>query len=82
MKNKNKNTVLEFYRFSLVNKAKEQQVLSFYNEEEDLLDTLNDFCNYIFENVRKYTDNQGKLTKKIELFMVFLTLLILENMER
>ncbi|MFN7045855.1 MAG: hypothetical protein ACK4M1_11730 [Flavobacterium sp.] len=54
------NTILEFYRFSLINKTKEQQVLSFYNAEEDLLDTLNDFCNHIFENVKKYTDNQGK----------------------
>lgn len=54
------NTILEFYRFTLENKVKEQQVLNFYNEEEDLLDTLNDFCKYIFDNVKKYTDNQGK----------------------
>ena len=52
--------ILEFYRFTLENKVKEQQVLNFYNEEEDLLDTLNDFCKYIFDNVKKYTDNQGK----------------------
>lgn len=54
------NTILEFYRFTLENRVKEQQVLNFYNEEEDLLDTLNDFCKYIFDNVKKYTDNQGK----------------------
>lgn len=54
------STKLEFYRFSLVNKTNEQQVLSFYNEEEDLIDTLNDFCIHIFKNVKKYTDNQGK----------------------
>jgi hypothetical protein len=68
------NTILEFYRFSLINKTKEQQVLSFYNEEEDLLDTLNDFCNYIFKNVKKYTDNQGK-------FRTF-TLATLPNIEK
>lgn len=51
---------LSVYRFSLQNKAKEQQVLSFYNEEEDLLDTMNDFCDYIHKNIRDYIDNQGK----------------------
>ncbi len=51
---------LNIYRFELLNKAKEQQVLSFYNEEEDLLETMNDFCSYIHENIRKYVDNQGK----------------------
>jgi hypothetical protein len=51
---------LNIYRLELLNKAKEQQVLSFYNEDEDLLDTMNDFFSYIHENIRKYTDNQGK----------------------
>lgn len=51
---------LNIYRFSLLNKAKEQQVLSFYNEEEDLLDTMNDFCEYIHRNIRDYIDNQGR----------------------
>lgn len=51
---------LNIYRFSLQNKAKEQQVLSFYNEEEDLLETMNDFCGYIHENIRDYIDSQGK----------------------
>lgn len=51
---------LSVYRFSLLNKAKEQQVLSFYNEDEDLLDTMNDFCGYIHKNIRDYVDNQGK----------------------
>ncbi len=51
---------LTIYRFSLLNKAKEQQVLSFYNEQEDLLDTMNDFCDYIHKNIRDYVDNQGK----------------------
>lgn len=51
---------LNIYRFMLLNKAKEQQVLSFYNEEEDLLDTMNDFCGYIHKNVRDYIDAQGK----------------------
>lgn len=51
---------LNIYRFELLNKAKEQQVLSFYNEQEDLLDTMNDFCTHIHENIRNYVDNQGK----------------------
>ncbi|MEC4004156.1 hypothetical protein OX283_005780 [Flavobacterium sp. SUN052] len=53
-------TNLNIYRFMLLNKAKEQQVLSFYNEEEDLLETMNDFCGYIHKNIRDYIDNQGK----------------------
>jgi len=53
-------TNLNIYRFMLLNKAKEQQVLSFYNEEEDLLDTMNDFCKHIHKNIREYIDNQGK----------------------
>jgi hypothetical protein len=51
---------LNIYRFMLLNKAKEQQVLSFYNEEEDLLDTMNDFCEYTHKNIRDYIDNQGR----------------------
>lgn len=51
---------LNIYRFMLLNKAKEQQVLSFYNEDEDLLDTMNDFCGYIHKNIRDYIDAQGK----------------------
>ena len=51
---------LNIYRFTLLNKSKEQQVLSFYNEEEDLLDTMNDFCGFIHKNIRDYIDNQGK----------------------
>lgn len=51
---------LNIYKFELLNKAKEQQVLSFYNEEDDLLETMNDFCEYIHKNVRDYIDTQGK----------------------
>jgi len=51
---------LSIYRFTLVNNVKEQQVLSFYNEEEDLLETMNDFCSHIHRNVKCYTDAQGK----------------------
>ncbi|MCK8142252.1 hypothetical protein MW871_10155 [Flavobacterium sp. I-SCBP12n] len=51
---------LSIYRITLVNKSKEQQVLSFYNEEEDLLETMNDFCSHIHKNIRSYTDVQGK----------------------
>jgi len=51
---------IEIYRFSILNKAKEQQVLNFYNEEEDLLNTMNDFCTFIHKNIRDYIDSQGK----------------------
>jgi hypothetical protein len=51
---------LNIYRFELLNKVKEQQILSFYNEKEDLLETMNDFCEYIHKNIRDYIDNQGK----------------------
>jgi hypothetical protein len=51
---------LNIYRFTLLNKIKEQQVLSFYNEDEDLLETMNDFCSHIHKNTKTYTDIQGK----------------------
>ncbi|HLF51040.1 hypothetical protein [Flavobacterium sp.] len=51
---------LIIYRFSLLNKAKAQQVLNFYNEEDDLLDTMNDFCSHIHKNIRGYSDSLGK----------------------
>ncbi len=51
---------LNIYRFMLLNKANEQQVLSFYNEEDDLFDTMNEFCEFIHKNIRAYKDNQGK----------------------
>lgn len=51
---------LSIYKFMLFNKANEQQVLSFYNEEEDLLVTMDDFCKYIHKNIREYIDTQGK----------------------
>lgn len=53
-------TKLNIYRFELLNKVKEQQVLSFYNEEEDFLDTMDDFLSFIFKNIRDYMDPQGK----------------------
>ncbi len=53
-------TKIEIYRFTLLNKAKEQQVLNFYNEEEDLLNTMNDFCSFILRNIKDYIDSQGK----------------------
>ena len=51
---------LNIYRFELLNKIKEQQVLSFYNEEEDFLNTMDDFLSYIYKNIRDYHDSQGK----------------------
>lgn len=53
-------TNLNIYKFELLNKIKEQQVLSFYNEEEDFLDTMDDFLSFIFKNIRDYIDTQGK----------------------
>lgn len=51
---------LNIYRFTLSNKVKEQQVLNLFNEEEDLFETMNDFCSHIHKNVKSYTDVQGK----------------------
>jgi hypothetical protein len=53
-------THLNIYRFELLNKVKEQQVLSFYNEEEDFLNTMDDFLSSLLKNVRNYMDTQGK----------------------
>lgn len=53
-------TNLNIYRFELLNKIKEQQVLSFYNEEEDFLNTMDDFLSFIFKNIRDYMDPQGR----------------------
>lgn len=53
-------TNLNIYRFELLNNVKEQQVLSFYNEEEDFYNTMDDFLSYIHKNIRDYIDNQGK----------------------
>jgi hypothetical protein len=60
LKNKKSMINLNIYRFELLNKAKEQQVLSFYNEEEDLLSTMNDFCSHMHSNIKTYIDIQGK----------------------
>jgi hypothetical protein len=51
---------LTFYKFTLSNKAGEQQVLNLFNDEEDLLETMNDFCSHIYTNIKSYTDVQGK----------------------
>lgn len=51
---------LNICRFTLSNKAKEQQVLNLFNEEEDLFETMNDFCSHIYKNIKSYTDVQGK----------------------
>jgi hypothetical protein len=51
---------LSIYKFMLLKKAKNQQVLDFYNEGEDLLDTMNGFCKHIHVNIRDYVDSQGK----------------------
>lgn len=51
---------LNIYKFELLNKQKEQMVLSFYNEEEDFINTVDDFLTFIHKNIRDYIDNQGK----------------------
>lgn len=53
-------TNLTVYRFTLNNRANEQQVLSFYNEEEDLLETMDNYCSHIHMNAQGYIDGQGK----------------------
>lgn len=47
------------YRISLSNRANEKQILSYFNGQEDLLNTVNEFCNYIHKNVKSYIDNSG-----------------------
>jgi hypothetical protein len=47
------------YRISLTNKVNEKQTLSHFNGQEDLLNTINEFCNYIHKNIKSYTDNVG-----------------------
>ena len=47
------------YRVSLSNKANEKQILSYFNGQEDLLNTVNEFCSYIHQNIKSYTDNSG-----------------------
>lgn len=48
------------YRISLANKAKEEQTLSLFNNETDLINVINEFLNHILENIFSYSDNQGK----------------------
>ncbi|MCR4032528.1 MULTISPECIES: hypothetical protein [Flavobacterium] len=47
------------YRVSITNKVNEKQTLNYFNGQEDLLNTVNEFCSYIHENIRNYTDNIG-----------------------
>lgn len=47
------------YRVSLTNKVDEKQILSYFNGQEDLLNTVNEFCSYIHQNIKTYTDNIG-----------------------
>jgi len=52
-------TKLITYRFWISNKIGEKQVLNHFNGEEDLLNVGNAFCNYIYQNIKSYTDNTG-----------------------
>lgn len=47
------------YRISITNKVNEKQILNYFNGQEDLLSIVNEFCSYIHENIRNYTDNIG-----------------------
>jgi hypothetical protein len=49
------------FRISLSNNVGEKQILNFFNGEEDFLNIVNNFCDYIFQNIRSYTDSQGNL---------------------
>ena len=51
---------LTFYKFTLTNKAGDQQVLNLFNEKEDLLEIMNDFCSHMCANINSYRDVQGK----------------------
>lgn len=52
-------TKLIIYRFWVSNKVGEKQILSHFNDEEDLLNVGNSFCNHIHKNIKGYTDNTG-----------------------
>ncbi|WP_330442286.1 hypothetical protein [Flavobacterium sp. C4GT6] len=54
-------TILVSYRISLTNKVSEKQILSRFNGEDDLLNTINDYCDYIHRNIVSYTDSTGNL---------------------
>lgn len=47
------------YRVSVINKINEKQTLNYFNGQEDLLNTVNEFCSYIHQNIKSYTDNLG-----------------------
>jgi len=47
------------YRVALLNKAKEEQVLSRFNGENDLLEVCNHYCFSLKKNKASYIDNQG-----------------------
>jgi len=49
------------YRISLTNNNGEKQILNFFNGEDDFLNIAHNFCSYIFQNRRNYTDNTGNL---------------------
>jgi len=50
---------LTIYRVALVNKAKAEQILSRFNEENDLLEVCNQFYYSLKNNKIQYFDNQG-----------------------
>lgn len=48
------------YRVAIVNKAKEEQSLSNFNGQNDLLEVCNQYYHSLRKNRREYYDNQGK----------------------
>ncbi|MEM6718409.1 MAG: hypothetical protein AAF611_03740 [Bacteroidota bacterium] len=52
-------TIYVPYRITLLNKAKEEQVLSRFNGHLDLIYLVKEFCDYILKNKKSYYDSQG-----------------------
>lgn len=53
-------TIFTTYQIKIKNNNDYEQVLSRFNGREDLLDILQNYCNYLLTNVRHYTDTLGK----------------------
>ncbi|MGH1383577.1 hypothetical protein [Kordia sp.] len=52
-------TIYISYRVSLLNKRKEEQVLSRFNGYLDFIHVIKEFCDYTLENIKSYYDPQG-----------------------
>lgn len=52
-------TIYISYRISLLNKRKEEQILSRFNGHLDFIHLVKNFCDYTLKNIKSYYDPQG-----------------------